>query len=201
MIHCDRSTFRLGTQEKPTVGVLWALLTWMSLTWLPAIARNYSWLHGRFLPNSPLFSTRETTRCIVSSSGIPSTRHTWTNWTESSKGPWRWLSDGSTCHTGRELGLFSPEKRNLRASLIVYEYPMRRSKKMEPDFSLWSSDGRRGNGHKWKSKKNVLSLRFIEHRLPRQVLEFLPSETLKTWLDIILGHLLYLTLLWAEGLD
>lgn len=69
----------------------------------------------------PLYSVQMGHSCSgFSSAGFPSTRQTWTCWTE---GPWRGLRACSISHKLRELGCCDLEKRELRGILHdVYKY-------------------------------------------------------------------------------
>ncbi|KAK4816119.1 hypothetical protein QYF61_011355 [Mycteria americana] len=100
----------------------------------------------------------------------------------------------------RELGLFSLEKRRIRADLInVHKYLKGGCKEDGAKF-----DRTRGNGHTLKHRqlppnirKHFFTVRVTEHwhRLPRDVMESPSLEILKSHLDAVLGNRLWVALL------
>ena len=118
--------------------------------------------------------------------------------------------DQSPCHQcwrfevwrenqGRELGLFSLEKRRLRGDLRnAYKYLQGGCQEDGARlFPVVPSDRTRGNGHKLKHRKNFFPLRVMEHwnRLPRGAVESPSLEIFQTYLDAVLCSLLWVTLL------
>lgn len=74
-------------------------------------------------------------------------------------------------------------------------------------YSIESGEWMRGNGQKLEYRKFNLNIILycceMKHcdRLPREVMEFLSMEIIKTQLATILSNLLELTLLCLQGLD
>jgi len=110
------------------------------------------------------------------------------------------LKDLSNEERGRELGVFSLEKRRLRDNLTnAYKYLQGDIKKMEPgSFQLCPVTGpeamhTNGNtvGSLWPSG-NTSHVRVTErwHRLPREIAESPPLEKFKGHPGIVLGNLL-----------
>lgn len=114
------------------------------------------------------------------SSGLLSTRETWTCWSRFSEGTQKQLRVWSICHTGggqESLWLCSLENRRLRKDVInVYKYLMKRCKEHgDRLFSVVASEWTRDNCHKLNYRKFLLHIRksfsFIvrltEHRFLR----------------------------------
>jgi len=100
----------------------------------------------------------------------------------------------------RELGLFSLEKRQLWGNLLaVFQYLKGAYKKAGEGLSTRAcSDRSRGNGFKLKEgrftlnrRKKFFTMRVVRHwnRLPREVVDALSLEVLKSGLDGALSSL------------
>jgi len=99
----------------------------------------------------------------------------------------------------RELGLFSLKKRRLRGDLSKAHKNLQDGCQEDGArlFSVVPSDRTRGNGHKLKHRKfhlnireKFFTLRVMEHRLPREVVDSPSLEIFKTCLDMVLCNLL-----------
>ncbi|KAK4826836.1 LOW QUALITY PROTEIN: hypothetical protein QYF61_011644, partial [Mycteria americana] len=139
----------------------------------------------------------------VSSSGVPSTRQTWTSGPEEATEMVRGLEPLCYGERLRELGLFSLEKRRLRGDLLVAFQYLKGADKKDGDrlHSRACSDRTRGNSLKLKEgrfrldlRKKPFTLRVVKPwpRLPREVVDAPSLETFKVRLDGALSNLLEL---------
>jgi len=103
----------------------------------------------------------------------------------------------------RELGLSSLEKRRLWGDLIAAFQYLKGAYRKDGDriFSRACCDRTRGNHFKWKESRfrleirnKCLAVRVVKpwHRLPREVVNAPPLETLKARLDGALSNLVWL---------
>lgn len=147
-------------------------------------------------------------RCIRSAeccSGLPSTRETWVQWSEASKGIWRWGSGAWQMRGAESSVTVLPGAGGYSGQ--VWCGACRRLQRRKTRSSLvLSSDWMRRKGHKLKYKKFHLSVRgnkifFSLYIGVGQTLEQisynpwkLPSvQMFSIWLDVLLGTLIELT--------
>lgn len=93
-----------------------------------------------------------------SSAGFPSTRDTWTYWSESRVGPQMCLRNWSICQGEAEReGTIQPGQEKAQGDLIhVYKYLVGGVKKMEPEFSQWCSvTGEEAKGTNWNTRNSM----------------------------------------------
>ncbi|GAB0187282.1 hypothetical protein GRJ2_001193500 [Grus japonensis] len=106
----------------------------------------------------------------------------------------------------RELSLFSLEKRRLRGDLITMFQYLKSGYKEDGDSLLTRRhmEKTRGNGYKLllgrfqlDTRRKFFTMRIISHwnNLPREATDSPAVDTLKIWLDRVLGHLVWTVLL------
>ncbi|PKU43450.1 hypothetical protein llap_6245 [Limosa lapponica baueri] len=149
----------------------------------------------------PLLS-RDPTQSIVSGSGGPNIRRTWTCWKGVQRRATkmiRGLEHLSSEDSLRELELFSLEKRRLRGQLIAaFQYLKGAYKKVgEGCFTTACSDRTRGNGFKLKEgrfrldiRKKFFTVRVVRHwnGVPREAVDVPSLEVFKTRMDGALSN-------------
>lgn len=144
-----------------------------------------------------------------SRSGLPSGRETWSYLWESTEGSQRKLMDLSIWQEEAEWA----EKRRLRGISSWCINTWREGvKRMEPDSSWWYPLSGQEVGVIEIQKKSYLKEDFLFflfffngrsgqalHQSAQTGMESPSLQILKTWLQSVLGNMLYLTLLWAGG--